>query len=217
MVMKELQIIKIEHLDSLPLKDCGGYMEIHCRKQSIDCINWPQASDYQPLSAFSIAYSTRYLYIHFVVRGADLRATHAVNLSPVADDSCVEFFMKMADSSEYWNFEFNCIGTTNASHRTNRINPTRLNDSEIGSIKRFSSCGNAPFEEKSGIFTWTLTIAIPLSLVGLNGEVLPEFIMGNFYKCGGKTSHPHYLSWSPILSEKPNFHEPKYFGKLTFA
>ena len=38
---------------------------------------------------------------------------------------------------------------------------------------------------------------------------------GNFYKCGDKTSHPHWASWSPI-GEELNFHCPQYFGVLEF-
>ena len=42
----------------------------------------------------------------------------------------------------------------------------------------------------------------------------PESIRANFYKCGDKTAHPHYLSWSPIDTPKPDFHRPEFFGEL---
>ena len=32
-----------------------------------------------------------------------------------------------------------------------------------------------------------------------------------------KTAHPHYLSWSPIGTEKPDFHRPEFFGELVLA
>ncbi|MCD6337129.1 MAG: hypothetical protein J7M01_02720, partial [Candidatus Marinimicrobia bacterium] len=38
---------------------------------------------------------------------------------------------------------------------------------------------------------------------------------GNLYKCGDKTSHPHWASWSPI--DKLNFHQPKHFGEFVFV
>ena len=38
----------------------------------------------------------------------------------------------------------------------------------------------------------------------------------NFYKCGDKTSHPHWLTWSVVENPKPNFHLPQYFGTLQF-
>ena len=43
-----------------------------------------------------------------------------------------------------------------------------------------------------------------------------NFIKGNFYKCGAKTAHPHYVSWNAIESTPPDFHRPDCFGKLWF-
>lgn len=205
---------RCDALDALCIKDCGNYIENHFTKLFIDSINWPAVSNYQPICAVMGAYSNKYIFIHFVVRENGLLAANCKNLSPVANDSCVEFFLTTPFSDEYWNFEFNCIGAVNASHRITRPNATRLNDEEIATIKRYSSCGTETFCEKDGIHTWTLTIAIPLSLIGIDKDNMPPHIMGNFYKCAGKSSHPHYLSWSPIKSEKPNFHLPEFFGKI---
>jgi hypothetical protein len=38
----------------------------------------------------------------------------------------------------------------------------------------------------------------------------------NFYKCGDKLKQPHYLSWKPVLTSNPDFHQPKYFGEISF-
>ncbi|MBF0230732.1 MAG: hypothetical protein HQK63_14285 [Desulfamplus sp.] len=38
----------------------------------------------------------------------------------------------------------------------------------------------------------------------------------NFYKCADKTSHPHWLTWSPVDFPKPNFHIHESFGILKF-
>jgi hypothetical protein len=35
---------------------------------------------------------------------------------------------------------------------------------------------------------------------------------GNFYKCGDRTSHPHWAAWSPV--DELNFHLPRCFGAL---
>jgi hypothetical protein len=39
---------------------------------------------------------------------------------------------------------------------------------------------------------------------------------GNFYKCGDKLPVPHYLSWAPIATPRPDFHRPEYFDTLMF-
>jgi hypothetical protein len=38
----------------------------------------------------------------------------------------------------------------------------------------------------------------------------------NFYKCADKTSHPHWLTWSPVDYPTPKFHLPQFFGTLEF-
>ena len=52
--------------------------------------------------------------------------------------------------------------------------------------------------------------------MGIDPNNLPEKLMGNFYKCADGTDSPHYVSWSPIKTEKPNFHCPEFFGELIF-
>ena len=204
-------------LDEMLLEDASNFLEQEETKHHIGCRNWAEKFPYHPLTAFTIAYSNKYIYVDFYVRGNYLKAVNYTNNSPVAEDSCVEFFLQVPGSKEYWNFEFNCIGTVNASHRETRENPTRLNDNEISQIKRYASCGTRPFEEMEGIFSWNLIIAIPFSLIGINENELPEKILGNFYKCGSKTSNPHLLSWSPIVYPKPDFHRPEFFGELFFT
>lgn len=211
--MKSLIVSRIEELKELSIAAIDD--KLSCLQQyNIGCVNWPEIHSYSPLTTFSLAHDSQYIYVRFHVCGEDLRAVNHTNLSPVAQDSCVEFFLQVPGSPEYWNFEFNCIGTVNASHRVARPEAIRLNDEQIASIKRFPSCGFTPFDEKHGVHTWSLTIAIPMNLIGVSQDAFPEHIMANFYKCADKTSHPHYVSWSPIKTEKPNFHCPQFFGKL---
>ena len=62
---------------------------------------------------------------------------------------------------------------------------------------------------------------IPLSFIQL---FFPEFqlkpgavIKANCYKCGDKTTHPHYLAWNPSTSPVPDFHRPQDFGQMILA
>lgn len=212
----ECEIKQLPQLDRMPLQYVGAYLDANVEHQLIECVNWKDDFPYKPSTSFVIAVSSTRLYVFFSVISKDLRAVNAEDLSPVAQDSCVEFFMQVPGSEEYWNFEFNCIGTLNGSHRVERPAPTRLLPEELSSIKRYASCGNEPFEEQEGTFCWDLTVSIPLELVGLDADNLPEFIKGNFYKCGSKTAHPHYVSWNAVESTTPDFHRPDCFGKLWF-
>lgn len=186
-------------------------------RQTIDHANWENEYPYRPLTAVTVAHSDKYLYLDFFVRCNYMRAVNTEDQSPVSEDSCVEFFVQPSGDGHYWNFEFNCIGTINASRRTGRHDPERLTSDKLARVLRYASCGNRPFCELEGLFTWNLLVAIPLDLIGVefNGEDL--MLKGNFYKCASETSAPHYLSWNPIVSEHPDFHRPEYFGDIILA
>jgi len=115
------------------------------------------------------------------------------------------------------NFEFNCIGTCNASKRKSKTEGVvRYTLDELAQIKRYPSIGRRAFNEMEGMFEWELTVKIPFTLMGIDPTNLPKKMMGNFYKCADGTDSPHYVSWSPIKTEKPNFHCPEFFGELIF-
>ncbi len=213
---KELLVKRLPELDRMPLPQVAQYLDSNVEHEVIDQINWPDQFSYKPFCSFVVAVSLTRLYVFYSVISKDLRAVHTTDLSPVADDSCVEFFLQVPGSEEYWNFEFNCISALNASHRVERPSPTRLTPAELESIARYSSCGSEVIEEQGGTFCWDLVVSIPLQLVGLDGDNLPDYVTGNFYKCGSKTAHPHYVSWNAIDGEKPDFHRPDCFGKLWF-
>ncbi len=213
-VTKTLTAPYMLDLDNLSLEAISDMMEQYGEKYGINCRNWATDFPYQPITVFTIAYSNKYIFVDFFVRGNFLRAENYKNNTAVSEDSCVEFFLKVPGSKEYWNFEFNCIGTINASHRENRPNPIRLTDEQLSKVKRYASCGTKPFQEMEGLFAWNLIIAIPFELIGIEENNHPEFIEGNFYKCGSKTGAPHYLSWSPIYTSEPDFHRPEFFGKI---
>lgn len=204
----------LPELDNLRPEDVEILLEEKAGRHSLESINWRKQYPYHPLTVFYIAHSDKYIYVNFFVRCNYLKAVNYQNNSPVSQDSCVEFFLSSKKDEHYWNFEFNCIGTINASHRTERAHPIRLNDEELATVIRYASCGNNPFEELEGLFTWNLLIAIPLELVDLKYEGNPIEIKGNFYKCASGTSLPHYLSWAPINTEKPDFHRPEFFGNI---
>ena len=181
----------------------------------IDNVNWPEEAQARPISMFVAAYSHSGIYIQYMVRGRSLRAENTADLSAVASDSCVEFFVEPHSNGHYGNFEFNCIGALNASHRTERHKPTRLSPAELASVKRYPSLGREPIPSTDGLHTWQLMVFIPFELIGLSWP-LPTSIRANFNKCGSATLEPHFLSWSPIATAKPDFHRVEYFGKLIF-
>ena len=90
---------------------------------------------------------------------------------------------------------------------------TRRPKEQMKKILRFAHLEGGPLD-KEGVQTWRVGVVIPFELIGVDPGNLPHSIRANFYKCGDKTAHPHYLSWSPIDTPKPDFHRPEFFGEL---
>lgn len=213
---KNLIVPYISELDDLPLEEVSGAMEKSAEFQNIDCVNWPHLYSYKPVTSFSIAYTHRYIYINYYVQGNYLLAINSRDNGPVFEDSCVEFFVQIPGDKEYYNFEFNCIGTALAAKRESRDVFRYFDTEQMKTIKRFSPLGSRPFQEMQGMFSWELLVAIPFDLLGLDGENLPEKLNVNFYKCADASSLPHYLTWNKVETEMPDFHRPEYFGELFF-
>ncbi len=222
---KTLQIPYQETLAGKPLDQVNTLIDTLGAETHIDSLNWPELYPYKPNTAIRLAYTNDYLFVKWHVQGKNLKAVHTEDLQRVSADSCVEFFCQMPNDDHYFNFEFNCIGTSTASYRLGRAEDVvRLTPEEFSQILRYSSLPHEPFEEKEGDFSWTLLVAIPFSLLqrknnqaqlpNLQTSKLPNLIKANFYKCADLTATKHYVSWNPIPTDKPDFHCPQYFGEL---
>lgn len=213
--MKSCVIPYIKDLDRENWENTINILDENGVSISVDSANWFGKFSYKPLTTVHIGYDKSSIYISFHVNDNYLRACYTKDQSPVNEDSCVEFFMKLPESDYYYNFEFNCIGVCRAAkHFKTRDSFTNLTDEQLNEICRWSSLGKQPFNELNGIFSWDLCINIPFNLFCDYPDRLPEKIMGNFYKCADKTEQPHYISWNPINTEKPDFHRPEFFGEL---
>ncbi len=150
----------------------------------IDCVNWRDTFPAHPTTVLHLAHTGTILFVRFDVEGRGLRAMHTCDLEHVNEDSCVEFFVANADQSRYFNFEFNCMGVCNASHRISKSEDVRrLTPEGLHSILRHSSITtapsidplpqlHAPFDLRDGNFCWSLTIGIPLSLLDITLAML---------------------------------------------
>lgn len=183
----------------------------------LDVVNWKDYP-YQPEVSFRIAHTGKEILLHYKVKEASVRAVAGRDNGPVWEDACVEFFISPGSDSCYYNFECNCIGNLLIQGgKVNAHRPTASPD-VLALVKRWSSLGSQPFEERIGECSWELAMVIPVSalfndsLTSLDGKTMKA----NFYKCGDKLQTPHFLSWSPIRLEHPMFHCPAFFGTLHF-
>ena len=216
--MKTLEVSKIGFSKEYPdLEKVSEELDKLNTRHPVAELNWKEF-DYRPEVEFSLGYTENEILLKYYVTEEWFRAVNTESNQEVYEDSCVEFFVSPANDGIYYNFEFNGIGTCLMGSGTARENLSRADPAVISGIRRLTSAGNKPVSERAGEFSWTITLAIPLKVffhhkvTDLRGKIFKA----NFYKCGDKLSVPHYLTWNPVKTEKPDYHLPEFFGSLEF-
>jgi hypothetical protein len=196
---------------------CGETLELgHFR---------PEGSDHRPRTRARLLHTPDGLAGIFHVEDRYVRSVHTRFGDPVYEDSCVEIFLEPRPDRGYLNFEMNCGGALLASHVTDHRRvpgglaaSTRLGEDEARTVLVRSSQPRVVDPEIEAPLDWQLAFFIPLQLleryVGGLGPLADQAWRANLYKCGDRTSHPHWASWSPL--DERNFHLPRCFGTLYF-
>lgn len=203
----------IEGLELMSVSELHTTLDREAAKGAVDQVNWPGEYPYKPETTFCVARSGKYLAISYQVEGRDLRATELEDGGRSWEDSCCEFFIAPGDGY-YYNVETTCIGSVLMARGKDRYEREKFTKEQTGRIIRYSTLPHKRCEVAGETFRWRLDILIPLDLIGL--DPLPEEASCNFYKCGDKTATPHFVSWVPIDTPKPDFHRPEFFGKMVF-
>jgi hypothetical protein len=140
------------------------------------------------------------------------------HMDMVCRDSAMEAFFAFPDISAsltepdndglYFNFEVNANGAMYAKTGRGRKGREPLLPEEM------AATGVRAWLRPGG---WATEFLVPMSLIarlaGI-GEFRPgDFFFCNFYKISENPEIEHYLAFSPIGSEKPNFHLPRFFAR----
>lgn len=197
--------------------------------QRLDCLNWPADWPYKPSVEFRIGYDDGGIHLEWTVDEQTIRAKQGMPGGEVYEDSCVEFFFKpSADDPHYYNFEWNAIGNLYLAWRTGRFDPEKAPAEVLALVKTEASCGSVPFAERPSDGPWTLKVFIPVEALwhglGEDGQAADGCGRGlsglraraNFYKCGDGLTVPHFVTWAPIATEKPDYHRPEFFKDIIF-
>lgn len=177
-------------------------------------IDHQQWTDPVDIKAYAqLCYSDDELFVHMWADEENIRAEHPKSdpLGHTYEDSCLEFFFSPVTGDErYMNFEYNpncCVCIQIGKTKEDRIRMAFEED-----------IFNARSSRIDG--GWEIEYSIPFDFLrNLYTDfeaVSGEQIYGNFYKGGNLTVQKHYISWSPVDSEEPNFHSPQDFGVLIF-
>lgn len=164
-----------------------------------------------PVSAHAqLCHDGAHLFVRLEAEETDIRATVTNTIDQVCTDSCLEFFFApVKDDKRYFNFECNPLGTLYLGFGAERHTRVRQIVKDTGI---FNIC---PFTTENG---WGVTMDIPLDFIRM---YFPECRFSgeaacNFYKCGDETKVPHYLAWSPLTCENPDYHRRQDFGRMIF-
>jgi hypothetical protein len=217
--MKIAEIYKTELKSDYPsLEEISAELDKKDDHIVIDTINW-KGYEYKPDVAIAAAYSNHEIFLKYYITESYFKAEKTDTNQMVCEDSCVEFFVSPENDGIYYNMEFNGIGTCLLGTGTDRASSRRANPDVISKIRRLSSVGREPVREITGEYKWTITIAVPFEvffrhqITDLKGKTF----RANFYKCGDNLTVPHYVTWNPVGTENPDYHQPGYFGILKFV
>ena len=167
--VKILKVNKTTISEPLNFKSISKVLENEAGLHSINLVGWKEFP-YQPKVDFRIAHIDSLLLLKFYVNENHILAKRSSPNSATHKDSCVEFFIDPNRDGNYYNFEFNCIGTTHLAYGPNRQKRTFIDKDLISDqIKVWSTLGNQIFDERSGNFNWEMVILIPSSIF-INNE-----------------------------------------------
>jgi len=178
---------------------------------------------FQPEVHAKIMYDENNLYLIYNVHDRYVRCiTNKIN-GPVWEDAAVEFFFAPDSNFPllYFNLEMNCGGT--ALMHYNLVPRKESKQLDIEDIKKIEIAHSLPQiidPEMSNPVVWTLEYRIPIAMLEKYSKVThPKKGVewrANLYKIAENNSNHHYMTWSVVENDKPDFHLPQFFGKLKF-
>mgnify|MGYP005629962841 CR=1 FL=1 len=196
---------------------------------SVDHFPW-EDSGHRPKVCARALWDEHFLAVRFDVEDRYVRAVAQNFNDSVCLDSCVEFFVApSADPAQdaYFNFEVNCGGTillhrcASGAERAAGGSNDNVTAEDGATIRMAHTLPKIVEPELEDPTNWAIEYHVPWSLFeAYFGAVTPSAgttWRANFYKCGDRTSHPHWASWSPVDTPRPNFHQPAFFQPIHFA
>ena len=165
-----------------------------------------------------LLWDDEHLYVAFQCEDAHIWAECSQRDDPVSADDAVEVFTAPNPDTltNYFNFEFNAIGTIlDRSPYNNRSYAWNAVDIQVG----YTHSGTLNQDSDTDT-SWTMEIAIPFeNFVPFAKNIPPkdgDVWRLNLNRCGGKTNL-QYSQWSDSGTPKPQFHAPEGFGIVRFS
>ncbi|MDI6774344.1 MAG: carbohydrate-binding family 9-like protein [Verrucomicrobiota bacterium] len=179
--------------------------------------------EHRPRTQARVGYDHEAVYVIFRVEDRYVRAVAAKRQDPVYKDSCVEFFFVPGRdlSRGYFNLEMNAGGFMLFHFQAApKQNVATVSEPDCAQVRIAHSLPQRVEPEIVAPVVWTVECRIPVGILPrytrVNRPAPGAVWRVNFYKCGDETSHPHWLTWSPVPKSPLGFHFPQAFGELEF-
>ncbi len=182
--------------------------------------NWWKEGEKEQTVA-KILWDDENLYVSYYCHDKHIAAEVLERHGPVSLDDAVEIFVSPnpAKVSNYYGFEMNVIGTSLTFLRADWYQGP-LQWEPDGVRLRTSLHGLRAKQDSPDDDHWTLELAIPLSNFAKDAPRIPpaegDQWRLNLNRAGGKTN-AQYSTWSPVRTDRPNFHQPESFGHVRFV
>lgn len=181
--------------------------------QKAEISEYPWGGEYRPRAFGICCAGPEGLFVYLKAEEGQVRCEVTQENGAVCTDSCLEFFFQPSEKG-YFNFEWNPKGILHLGFGKGRHGRIHMAD-KTG--KDFL-IQKAEFDRIGEMGYWYVAFQIPYTFIQ---SYVPEFDehassigMGNFYKCGDKTKHPHWGCFSTVKTKQPDYHRPEYFAKL---
>lgn len=162
------------------------------------------------------------LYVAFRCEDAHIWAKHKKRDSQVYKDDCVEVFTAPNPKrpSDYFNIEMNVTGAILDRHHPDGPGKPETPNWNAKGVRIASTIDGTLNDDSDADRSWVLEVAIPFSnFAPVTGRPHPrdgDVWHLNLNRLGGRTN-PQHSQWSPGRTEKPAFHTPSTFGRVTFS
>lgn len=172
-----------------------------CKCKICPICNYNWGGSYRPRSYAQLAMlDPNRLLVHMWAEEASPAAVYTHHQDPVYLDSALEFFIRLPDSDTYYNFEINSNGALLAQSGTSKDGRKPLSALHLKSVE----CRT---EKKPD--DWHVYLTVPLNTLSPD---VPDHFFFNFYKIKESPGNTHFASYTPIISDAPNFHLPQFFA-----
>jgi len=211
-VQNQLFVPKLRSNEPVVIAETSRLLDM-LRPSPLAYAPWAGAAE-QPEVSFVLAHGQGAVHLKYYIREKAIQAEYLNFNDPVFKDSCVEFFVAFDGDSNYYNLEFNCVGTCRGMYGPSKTERDFLPPALLKQIHhhtRFKS-------RQPGKIEWEMTLSIPYAVFQYHPTLSEHAFSarGNFYKCGDALPEPHYLCWNKISAAEPNFHLPEFFAEIQF-